>query len=114
MPTKTAMSPDQARPADVRRLPLLSLRDVTKSFFGVTVLHGVSFDLQAGEVVGLVGQNGSGKSTTMNILGGVHQRDSGKIVIGGTHYRPRVPRDAEDAGIAFIQQELNIFANLSV
>jgi ribose transport system ATP-binding protein len=114
MQTKTPVSLDQARPSDVRRVPLLSLRDVTKSFFGVTVLHGVSFDLQAGEVVGLVGQNGSGKSTTMNILGGVHQRDSGEIVIGGTHYRPRVPRDAEDAGIAFIQQELNIFANLSV
>jgi len=108
------MSSDQGHPVDVQQVPLLSLREVTKSFFGVTVLHGVSFDLQPGEVLGLVGQNGSGKSTTMNILGGVHQRDSGEIVIGGTHYRPRVPRDAEDAGIAFIQQELNIFANLSV
>jgi len=112
--TTTAMSSDQGHPVDVQQVPLLSLREVTKSFFGVTVLHGVSFDLQPGEVLGLVGQNGSGKSTTMNILGGVHQRDSGEIVIGGTHYRPRVPRDAEDAGIAFIQQELNIFANLSV
>jgi len=108
------MSSDQGKPIDVHQVPLLSLRDVTKSFFGVTVLHGVSFDLQPGEVLGLVGQNGSGKSTTMNILGGVHQRDAGEIVLGGTHYRPRVPRDAEDAGIAFIQQELNIFANLSV
>jgi len=114
MATTTAMSSDQGKPVDVQQVPLLSLRDVTKSFFGVTVLHGVSFDLQPGEVLGLVGQNGSGKSTTMNILGGVHQRDSGEIMFGGTHYRPRVPRDAEEAGIAFIQQELNIFANLSV
>jgi ABC-type sugar transport system ATPase subunit len=114
MPNTKAMNLDQGKPADVRQIPLLSLRDVTKSFFGVTVLHGVSFDLQPGEVLGLVGQNGSGKSTTMNILGGVHQRDSGEIVLNGAHYRPRVPRDAEDAGIAFIQQELNIFANLSV
>jgi ribose transport system ATP-binding protein len=93
---------------------LLSVRDLRKSFFGVPVLHGVSFDLAAGEVRAFVGENGSGKSTTMNILSGLLQRDSGDIALGGADYRPRSGHDAEAAGVAFIQQELNIFPNLSV
>jgi ribose transport system ATP-binding protein len=100
--------------ASPRPAGLLSVRDLRKSFFGVSVLHGVSFDLAAGEVRAFVGENGSGKSTTMNILSGVLQRDSGEIALGGADYRPRSGHDAEAAGVAFIQQELNIFPNLSV
>jgi ribose transport system ATP-binding protein len=94
--------------------PLLRLQGITKSFFSVQVLHGISFDVRPGEVLGLCGENGSGKSTTMNILGGVLRRDSGEMFLAEARYEPRHPRDAEAAGIGFIQQELNIFANLSV
>src|SRR5262249_5270189 len=58
--------------------------------------------------------NGSGKSTTMNILGGVHQPDRGTMTLDGAPYAPRGPRDAADRGIAFIHQELNLFRNLTV
>src|SRR3712207_852879 len=93
---------------------LLSVEGLTKSFFGVRVLHGVSFDLRPGEALGLVGENGSGKSTSMNILGGVHQPDGGRMIFAGEPYAPQNPREAIAAGIAFIHQELNLFPNLSV
>jgi ABC-type sugar transport system ATPase subunit len=96
------------------RPPLLQLEKVRKSFFGVEVLHEVSFALAAGQVLGLVGENGSGKSTTMNILGGVHRMDGGRMVLDGQPYEPRSPRDAQARGIAFIHQELNLFKNLSI
>lgn len=94
--------------------PLLRLHGVCKSFFGVQVLHDVGFTLHPGRVLGLVGENGSGKSTTMNILGGVHQMDAGSLTLSGTDFRPRNPREAEARGIAFIHQELNLFLNLSI
>ncbi len=94
--------------------PVLDVRGLCKSFFGVQVLHEVAFTLRPGRVLGLVGENGSGKSTTMNILGGVHQMDAGSLTLGGEEYRPRDPREAETRGIAFIHQELNLFRNLSV
>ncbi len=94
--------------------PLLSIQGLCKSFFGVQVLHDVGFELGRGRVLGLIGENGSGKSTTMNILGGIHQPDRGEMTIDGQPYRPRGPKDAEAAGIAFIHQELNLFKNLSI
>ncbi len=94
--------------------PILEATGLCKSFFGVRVLHEVGFSLRPGQVLGLVGENGSGKSTTMNILGGVHQMDAGRMTLDGADYRPRNPRDAEARGIAFIHQELNLFRNLSV
>ena len=94
--------------------PLLAIRGLSKSFFGIEVLHDVSFELGRGRVLGLVGENGSGKSTTMNIIGGIHQPDRGEMVLDGQPYRPKRPRDAEAAGIAFIHQELNLFKNLSI
>lgn len=94
--------------------PLLSVEGITKSFFGVRVLHGVSFELWPGEALGLLGENGSGKSTSMNILGGVHQPDSGRMSLAGRPYAPQNPREASASGIAFIHQELNLFPNLSI
>jgi ABC-type sugar transport system ATPase subunit len=93
---------------------ILRLDGLSKSFFGVEVLHAVSFALHRGEILGLVGENGSGKSTTMNILGGIHQADAGSITLDGRPYRPTGPRDAQEAGLAFIHQELNLFENLSI
>jgi ribose transport system ATP-binding protein len=93
---------------------VLEVEGLCKSFFGVEVLHKVGFSLQAGRVLGLVGENGSGKSTTMNIIGGVHPMDAGRIALEGADYKPKGPRDASRQGIAFIHQELNLFRNLSI
>ena len=77
--------------------PLLRIEGLCKSFFGVQVLHDVGLTLEAGQTLGLVGENGSGKSTTMNILGGVHQPDRGRMTLDGRPYEPRNPRDAQAA-----------------
>ncbi|MCP4855792.1 MAG: sugar ABC transporter ATP-binding protein [Fuerstiella sp.] len=93
---------------------VLRMIDVTRSFTGVQVLHGLNFELRKGEVLGLVGENGAGKSTLMNIVGGVLSMDSGQMVLSGNRYAPRGPRDATARGIAFVHQELNLFSNLTV
>jgi ribose transport system ATP-binding protein len=93
---------------------VLDITDVRKSFSGVEVLHGLNFDLRKGEVLGLVGENGAGKSTLMNIIGGVLPMDSGNMELSGEPYAPRTPLAATDKGIAFVHQELNLFANLTV
>ena len=93
---------------------LLEVEGLTKSFFGVTVLHEVGFSVAAGEALGLVGENGSGKSTSMNILGGVHQPNAGAMRLDGAPYAPANPKAATAAGIAFIHQELNLFPNLTI
>ena len=106
--------PSSQEAAAVSGHPLLKIEGLCKSFFGVEVLHKVGFSLQAGRALGLVGENGSGKSTTMNIIGGVHQMDAGRVELDGADYRPKGPRDAARQGIAFIHQELNLFRNLSI
>jgi len=93
---------------------LLRFEDVSKAFFGVTVLKGVSLEVERGTVLGLVGENGAGKSTLMNILGGVVRLDSGQLLLDGNPYDPAAPSDADRAGIAFIHQELNLFTNMSI
>lgn len=94
--------------------PLIELKEIEKSFFGIPVLKRICLQLNAGQTLGLVGENGAGKSTLMNVLGGVLQPDAGRMRFGGVPYRPRTPRDATAAGIAFIHQELNLFPNLSI
>jgi ribose transport system ATP-binding protein len=94
--------------------PILQFDKIEKNFFGVRVLRGVSFALEEGHILGLVGENGAGKSTLMNILGGVTPFDAGRMVLGGEEYSPRNPAEARARGVAFIHQELNLFANLSV
>ena len=93
---------------------MLEFRQVGKSFCGVPVLRNVSFRVGPGSTVGLVGENGAGKSTLMNILGGNHRADSGKLLLDGAIFDPRGPGEAAAARIAFVHQELNLFANLSI
>jgi len=80
----------------------------------VKALTDVSFDLYSGEVLALMGVNGAGKSTLMNVLGGIHQPDKGEVFINGEEVRIDDPIRAKELGIAFIQQEIKIFENLSV
>lgn len=87
---------------------------ISKSFFGARALSEVTFSVGKGQTLGLIGENGAGKSTLMNILGGVFPQDEGAIRLFGKQYNPSCPADATRAGIAFIHQELNLFANLSV
>lgn len=93
---------------------MLKLEHINKSFSGVKVLRDVSLHVRKGSCFGLVGANGAGKSTLMNIIGGVHQKDSGTMFFNGNAYSPATPQEAQKAGIAFIHQELNLFTNLSV
>ena len=86
----------------------------TKRFFGVTVLDKVSFDVEEGEVHALLGENGAGKSTLMNILGGVHQRDGGTVEFCGKQMDSITVKSADEAGIAFVHQELNVINDLTV
>ncbi|MBX3170781.1 MAG: sugar ABC transporter ATP-binding protein [Candidatus Eremiobacteraeota bacterium] len=95
-------------------LPILSLCEITRSFPGVKALAGVNLELHPGEVHALMGENGAGKSTLMRVIGGILPPDSGSMTLRGQPYRPRSPRDSKAAGIAFIQQELTLVAELSV
>jgi ribose transport system ATP-binding protein len=95
---------------------LLSMENITKSFFGVCVLKEVDFELNYGEVHVLIGENGAGKSTLMKILSGAYSRDSGTLAIEGRSIDPSThnPRTAEDAGIISIYQNFHLFPHLSV
>jgi len=93
---------------------ILQFCRIDKSFFGVPVLKNVSIDFQRGHIIGLIGENGAGKSTMMNILGGVVPFDGGQMLLNGQDYIPHDPASATKAGIAFIHQELNLFTNLSI
>ncbi len=94
--------------------PLLEMRGVSKRFAGVRALHDVSLSVGRGEVVALIGENGAGKSTLMKILGGVHQPDDGTIEINGQAVTIQSVSDANEAGVAFIHQELNVLDNIDV
>ncbi|MDZ7371702.1 MAG: sugar ABC transporter ATP-binding protein [candidate division KSB1 bacterium] len=94
--------------------PLISIRNIDKSFFGAPALRSVSFDIIPNRILGLIGENGAGKSTLMNILCGELQPDSGELYFRGRPFRLEGPAAAAEAGIALIHQELNLFNNLSI
>ena len=96
------------------RLPLLSMRGVSRRFPGVLALDHVDFDLFPGEVHALVGENGAGKSTLINILAGVHQPSGGILELAGKPIVLPDPVSAQRAGINVIFQEFNLLPHLSV
>lgn len=93
---------------------ILELENISKYYFGVPAIRNVSLELRKGTILGLIGENGAGKSTMMNVVGGVIQADEGTMKINGQPYCPQNPMDAVKAGITFIHQELNLFTNLSI
>jgi ABC-type sugar transport system ATPase subunit len=94
--------------------PLLSMRGIGKSFFGVPVLHGVDLTVEQGEVHALVGENGAGKSTLMKILAGVHSADAGTVELDGRAVSFTHPLQAQHAGVASVFQEFNLLPELTV
>ncbi len=94
--------------------PLLEVRNVSKSFSGVEVLHDVSFAVKPGSVHALMGENGAGKSTLTKILIGWHSKDSGDILVKGNAAHFTEPGQALKAGISIIQQELSPIRDMSV
>ncbi len=93
---------------------MLKLSTITKSFSGVEVLHNVSIEFDEGCVTALVGENGAGKSTLMKILSGVHTDYKGDILSNGSKLYFKNPREAEQAGISIIHQELSCIPDLTV
>lgn len=93
---------------------LLRAENVRKSFNRVEVLHGVDFDVHAGEVHGIVGQNGAGKSTLMKIINGVYSRDDGNIMINGRKSDLGSPVAANEEGIAMVFQEFSLIPTMTV
>jgi ribose transport system ATP-binding protein len=93
---------------------VLHMLGIVKEFSGIPVLHGVDFDLYQGEIMALMGENGAGKSTLMKILAGVYTDYAGTIYIDNEKKRFKNTREAEQAGVAIMYQELNLIPELSV
>ena len=93
---------------------ILSAENIHKSFLGNEVLKGVSLQLRKGEIHALIGENGAGKSTLVNIISGVHHRDSGVIYLNGTKVDFKNPDEAQRAGIGLVHQELALCPHVTV
>src|SRR5579859_6609607 len=93
--------------------PILEMRGVSKSFFGIKALRGVDLTVYAGEVHALLGENGAGKSTLMKILAGAQPKDSGEILLNGRPVQCDSPQKAMDLGISIIYQEFNLVPYLN-
>ncbi len=94
--------------------PVISIRNVGKQFNAVRALNDVSFDVLPGELHAVMGENGAGKSTLMKILSGVYSEYDGELSLRGNAVRFQSTREAEDAGVGIIHQELNLVEQLSV
>jgi simple sugar transport system ATP-binding protein len=94
--------------------PLIEVHDLVKHFGSVIALNGVSMMVHAGEVLCLLGDNGAGKSTLIKTLAGVHRRTGGDFLVDGKLVDFQSPRDALDAGIATVYQDLAMIPLMSV
>ncbi|MFD1930195.1 MULTISPECIES: ATP-binding cassette domain-containing protein [Nonomuraea] len=93
---------------------ILQTQGIGKSFGSVLALREVSMSVTAGQVTCVLGDNGAGKSTLIKILSGVHQHDSGSLLVDGQETRLTSPRDALDRGIATVYQDLAMIPLMSV
>ncbi|MBA2300771.1 MAG: sugar ABC transporter ATP-binding protein [Chloroflexi bacterium] len=113
--TTPAPAPESADTVAIDdRPPLLEARDVSKYFGAVVAIEGVSLTVRAGEIACLLGDNGAGKSTLIKTLSGVHVPDKGTLAVDGEPVTFSSPRDALDAGVATVYQDLAIMPLMSV
>ena len=94
--------------------PILEVRGLTKSFFGIPVLEDADLSLHRGEVHGLMGENGAGKSTLMKVLAGVYQPDAGTVLLEGREVNFSHPTKAHEAGLSSVFQEFNLLPDRTV
>ncbi len=94
--------------------PLLQLRGIGKNFGPVQALTGVDLDIPAGQVTALVGDNGAGKSTLIKTVSGIWEPSGGHMTWQGKRVHFRTPRDATEAGIATVYQDLALCDNLDI
>ncbi len=94
--------------------PLIQMKNIHLRFGQFDVLRDVSVDFYPGELVGLVGDNGAGKTSLINILCGIHSPTQGEVIVDGKRLRNFHPRQAIDLGIETIQQSVGVCGNLSV
>jgi simple sugar transport system ATP-binding protein len=90
----------------------IELRDITKTFGDVSANSHVSLDIRWGEILSLLGENGSGKTSLMNILAGIYFPDSGQVYVNGEEVSIRSPKDAFGLGIGMIHQHLSSWITL--
>lgn len=93
---------------------ILEMKNIVKSFGPVKALKGVDLDLRSGEVHALMGENGAGKSTLMKVLTGIYEANEGQIIYNGQPVQFNKPKEAMDAGIVIVHQELNMMNHLTV
>jgi simple sugar transport system ATP-binding protein len=93
---------------------LLSLRHVSRAFGSVTALRSVTFDVRAGEVLGLVGDNGAGKSTIIKIISGMFPQTDGEVILEGRPCQWSSPQQALSAGIETVYQDVGLASSLSI
>jgi D-xylose transport system ATP-binding protein len=94
--------------------PLLRLENISKHFGAIEALRGVSFDVNRGEVVALLGDNGAGKSTLVKIIAGGMSASAGRIVFNGEERHFASPAEAKAAGIETVYQDLSLCTNVDV
>src|ERR1700733_11765511 len=95
-------------------MSILSVRNIQKQFGALFALEDVSIDFDAGEVVALLGDNGAGKSTLIKVISGTYVPDGGEMFLAGKKVAFATPKDALDAGIQTVFQDLALCDNLDV
>ena len=94
--------------------PRLEVKNVSMRFGKIVSLNSVSFTVGVGEVVGLLGDNGAGKSTMVKVIAGIHRPTHGDILIDGVAHRGATPRSARKAGIETVHQDLALVETMSI
>jgi branched-chain amino acid transport system permease protein len=110
---KSALAPLHRKTIDPTK-PLLEIRGLRKSFGGIQAVRGIDFDIMPGSIVGIIGPNGSGKTTFFNLITGLTRPDGGKVRLAGEDVTGLSPHVIVERGIARTFQNLRLFANMSL